>query len=331
MKSSRRVGISAMILSSIIAIGVIGYMLIEEMTFTQALYMTVITLSTVGFREVKELSSAGMYFTIFIIITGVIALFFLIGSLVELMLEDIFGERMGRRRMNLRIRKLKGHYVICGFGRVGENVCRELWNTTHDLVVVEHDGAKIKHAEDEGFLVVRGDATEVEVLEEAGVMRAKGLVSALHTDADNLFVTLTSHSLNPDLFIVTRSVQPQSIEKLLYAGANRVISPYVMSARRMANLLEKPSVCDFLDIVVHAENIEFRLEEMVVGKDSTYAGQTIAGSRLRADTGALILALREAGREDFNTNPDKDTRLKEGDTLILMGTGDQLARVQKKV
>ena len=243
MKSSRRVGLAALILAVILVIGVSGYILIEDMTFSEALYMTVITLSTVGFKEVRDLSTAGMYFTIFIIITGVVALFFLVGSLVELMLEDIFGERMGRRRMSLRIRKLKDHYVVCGYGRVGDNVCRELLNTTRNVVVVEKDEAMIKRAEEEGLLVVEGDATQVAVLEEAGVDRARGLVAALHTDADNLFVTLTARSLNPSLYIVTRSVFPESNDKLIFAGADRVISPYVMSAKRMANLLQKPSVC----------------------------------------------------------------------------------------
>lgn len=331
MKPSRRVVLAASIVGIILAIGVVGYMLIEDMTFNQALYMTVITLSSVGFKEVKDLGTGGKYFTIFIIVTGVVALFFLVASLVELFLQDIFGERMGRRRMNLRIKKLKDHYVVCGFGRVGENVCHELMSTTSDVVVVERDEACAQRAADEGFLTVHGDSTEVAVLEQAGVSRAKGLVSALHTDADNLFVTLTARSLNPSLYIVTRSVFPESTDKLIFAGADRVISPYVMSAKRMANLLQKPSVCDFLDVVVHAEDIEYRIEEMVVGKHSAYAGKTIAGSRLRAETGALVLALRSAGKQDFDTNPGKDTALKEGDTLIVMGTGDQISRVQNKV
>lgn len=233
--------------------------------------------------------------------------------------------------MNLRIRKLKDHYVVCGFGRVGENVCRELATTTREVVVVEQDEAAAHRAADEGFLTVLGDSTEVAMLEQAGVGRAKGLVSALHTDADNLFVTLSARSLNPSLYIVTRSVFPESTDKLLFAGADRVISPYVMSAKRMANLLQKPSVCDFLDIVVHAEDIEYRIEELVLGKNSAYSGKTIAASKLRAETGALILALRSAGKRDFDTNPGRDTALKEGDTLIVMGTGDQISRMQKRI
>ncbi len=331
MKVSHRLALAILVFVFIVFVGVTGYALIEGMGFSQALYMVVITLSTVGFKEVSELGTGGKYFTIFIIITGVISLSFAVGALVELLLVDIFGERAGRKRMNLRIRKLEGHYVVCGFGRVGENVCRELTATTRDVVVVEQDEAAANRAADEGFLTVAGDSTQVAVLEQAGVGRARGLVSALHTDAENLFVTLTARSLNPSLYIVTRSVFPESTDKLLFAGADRVISPYVMSAKRMANLLQKPSVCDFLDIVAHAEDIEYRIEEVVVGKGSPYAGKTIADSRLRAETGALILALRSAGRDDFDTNPGRDMVLKEGDTLIVMGTGEQISSMRERV
>jgi voltage-gated potassium channel len=325
------VRLAAAVLAVLLTVGVAGYMSIEGMTFTQALYMTVITLSTVGFREVKDLSTAGMYFTMFIIVTGVVTLFYLVAGLAELLLEEVFGERMGRRRMSLRIRKLKGHYVVCGYGRVGENVCRELLATSPEVVVVERDEEAAERARSEGVMVIQGDATEVEVLEEAGVPRARGLVAALQTDADNLFVTLTARSLNPTLYIVTRSVYPQSTDKLLYAGADRVISPYVMSAKRMANLLQKPGVCDFLDLVMHAEDIEYRIEEVELGPRSPYAGKTVGGSRLRADTGVLVLALRESGSRDFNTNPSPDTPLRAGDTLIVMGTSEQVEKMRRRI
>jgi len=323
--------IAAGLFAVIFAVGVAGYMLIEGMTFTEALYMTVITLATVGFREVREPSTAGMYFTVFIIVTGVITLFLLVGSLAELFLEELFGERMGRRRMGLRIRKLRDHYVICGFGRVGENVCRELLSTTPDVVVVEKGEEIAERARGEGFLVVQGDATDVEVLEEAGVRRARGLVAALQTDADNLFVTLSARSLNPSLYIVTRSVYPQSTDKLIYAGADRVISPYVMSAKRMANLLQKPGVCDFLDLVMHAEDIEYRIEEVALTAKSPYAGRTVGQSKLREETGVLVLALRNAGAKDFNTNPSPETILRAGDNLIVIGTSEQIERMRSRL
>ncbi len=322
---------AALILAAILAVGIAGYMLIEGMTFTEALYMTVITLATVGFREVREPSAAGMYFTVFLIVTGVITLFFLAGSLAELVLEEVFGERMGRRRMSLRIRKLKDHYVICGFGRVGENVCRELLSTRPDLVVVEKDEEAAERARGEGFLVIQGDATDAEVLEEAGVRRARGLVAALQTDADNLFVTLSARSINPEIYIVTRSAQPQSTDKLLYAGADRVISPYVMSAKRMANLLQKPGVCDFLDLVMHAENIEYRIEEVTLTERSPYAGRTVGRSGLREETGVLVLAMRSAGSSGFNTNPSTQTTLQAGDSLIVIGTSEQIERMRSRL
>ncbi len=331
MKPSRRIKRASILVFTVVAMGIVGYVLIEEMTFTQAFYMTIITIATVGFKEVKELSTGGQYFTIFLILCGVGTLFYFVSSFFELMLEGLFGEAMGRRRMNQRIKTLKDHVVICGFGRVGENVCREFQRAGREFVVVERDDEGAEKAIEEGFLVVKGDATHVEILEEAGVARAMGLVSALHTDADNLFVTLTARTLNPRIFIVTRCVYPQSTEKLIYAGADRVISPYLLSARRMANLILRPTISDFLDVVVRAEDMEFRVEEVQLRKGSPYAGKTIGESNIKTQTGVLVLALREEGSGEFDTNPGRDTLLKEGDTLIVMGTGEQLANFQKRV
>lgn len=217
------------------------------------------------------------------------------------------------------------HYIVCGFGRVGENVAQELDKSGSSFVVVESDPESAAKSISAGFLTLQGDATSASVLEEAGVRQARGLVSALHTDADNLLVTLTARSVSPDLFIVTRSVYPESVEKLRFAGANRIISPYAMSGRRMANLLLSPAVSDFLDIVAHGGPLEFRLSELRVQPGSRLAGKTIGDSTVKARTGAMILAVRKEGeRRMFNTNPDGDTFLEAGDLLIAMGTGDQL-------
>ncbi|MHB8781523.1 MAG: potassium channel family protein [Candidatus Geothermincolia bacterium] len=329
MRARRRIDLAALIVLALLGIGTAGYMLIEDMSLTQGLYMTVITISTVGFREVKALGTGGMYFTIFLIVSGVGSLFFLLGGLLESLLEGLFGEFLGRRRMSQRITKMEGHYIICGYGRVGENVARELARTGKQFTILERENEGAAKAMRAGYPTIRGDSTSAEVLEEAGVRRAAGLVSALHNDADNLLVTLTAHSLNPDLFIVTRSVYPESVEKLRFAGANRIISPYELSGRRMATLLLSPAISDFLDIVAQGGPLEFRLAEFEVGQASELAGKLIGDSAVKSHTGAMILAVRKDPGHLFDTNPDKNTLLEAGDLLIAMGTGEQLSELER--
>jgi len=325
MRARRRIDLAALLVAGILIVGTLGYMAIEHMSFTEALFMTVITISTVGFREVRPLGTGGMYFTIFIIISGVGALFFFLTGVLESAFEGLLGEVLGRRRMSGRIKKMQDHYIVCGFGRVGENVAQELDKSGSRFVVVEKDPENSAKSVAAGFLTLQGDATSAQVLDEAGVRQARGLVSAVHADADNLLVTLTARSVNPDLFIVTRSVYPESVEKLRFAGANRIISPYAMSGRRMANLLLSPAVSDFLDIVAYGGPLEFRLSEMEVCPGSELAGKTIGASTIKSRTGAMILAVRKDGqRRQFNTNPDGNTFLEVGDLLIVLGTGDQL-------
>jgi voltage-gated potassium channel len=298
------------------------------MTYTEAFYMTVITVFTVGFREVKPLSTAGIYFTICVIFLGAFTLFFIISSLIQYTFEEAFRETFGRRRMDLRIKKLEGHHIVCGSGRVGEVVCETLVNAGADFVVIEKDTQRITEAEDKGYLYLQGDATETETLEQAGVRRAQGLVCALENDADNLFTTLTARSLNIDIIIVSRCVSTDSFEKLRYAGANRVISPYTISGRRMATFILKPGVFDYLDLVGHGLSQEYRLEELIVEPGSTVDGKTIGELDIKAKTGALIIAVRKLDSEDFNTKPGHETRIDAGDLLIAMGTENDLAGLE---
>lgn len=309
--------------------GPIGYILIEDMSFTNALYMTVITVFTVGFREVRVLSTAGQYFTIFVIFFGVFALFFIISSLIEYTFREALSETLGRRRMDFRIKRLSGHHVVCGFGRVGEVVCDMLHDAGADFVVIDVDPQRTVEADDKGYLYVNGDATDTETLKEAGLENARGLVCALENDADNLFTTLTARFINSDLVIVTRCVSQDSVEKLRYAGADRVISPYTISGSRMATYLLKPGVFDYLDLVAHGPSVEYRMEELLVEAGSPLDGRTIGDLDIKARTGALVTAVRKAEEDDFNTSPDKDTRIDAGDLLIALGTEKDLAGLEK--
>lgn len=328
MGAQRRVVIALFLLLTLLILAPVGYMLIEGMGYTDAFYMTVITVFTVGFKEVEPLTTAGKYFTIFVIFVGVFTLFLIIAGLFRYTFREAFRETFGRRRMDLRIRKLEGHYIICGYGRVGEVVCEILEESGADFVVVESNPNRIAEAVDKGLLYLEGDATETEALEQAGVKRAKGIVCALENDADNLFTTLSARTLNPDIIIVTRCVSPDSVEKLHYAGANRVISPYTISGGRMATFLLKPGVYDYLDLVAHGVSLEYRLEELLVQPGSIIDGKTIGELDIKARTGALVLAVRKAKSEEFNTNPDKDTSMGAGDLLIALGTEKDLAGLE---
>ncbi len=325
----RRLIISVGLVVLLLALAPVGYMLIEGMSYTEALYMTVITITTVGFREVRPLSPAGMYFTIMVIFTGVFSLFFIISSLITYTFGEALREIMGRRRMDLRIKKLSGHHVVCGFGRVGEAVCETLAEAGADFVVIEKDPLRAAEAVDRGYLCLEGDATSTETLMNAGVPRARGLVCALESDADNLFTTLSARTLNRGITIVTRCVSRDSVDKLLYAGADRVISPYALSGKRMATFLLRPGVFDYLDLMAHGVSLDYRLEELVVGHGSELAERTIGESDIRARTGALIVAVRRASDGEFITSPNKDTRLGVGDLLIALGRVDDLVELEK--
>lgn len=324
----RRIVISVTLLVLLLALAPVGYMTIEHMSYTEALYMTVITITTVGFREVRPLSTAGMYFTILVILTGVFNLFFIISGLISYTFGEALREIFGRRRMDLRIRKLRDHHVVCGFGRVGEVVCDTLAEAGADFVVIDRDPARLVLAQEKGYLCLEGDATSTETLVNAGVGRARGVVCALENDADNLFTTLSARSLNQEVIIVTRCVSRDSVDKLLYAGADRVISPYTLSGKRMASFLLKPSVFDYLDLVAHGISLDYRLEELEVEEGSELAGRTIGEMDIRVRTGALVVAVRKAADGRFDTRPDKDTRLDAGDLLIALGTPRDLSNLE---
>jgi voltage-gated potassium channel len=327
----RRIVIALFVMANLVILGPVGYMLIEDMSYNEALYMTVITISTVGFKEVRPLSTAGMYYTILVIAGGVSTLYFIIASLLRYTFREAFKETFGRRRMDLRIRKLQGHYIVCGYGRVGEVVAETMAEAGVDFVVVENNPLRIGDAVERGFLHIEGDATETVTLEQAGVERAKGLVCALENDADNLFTALSARTLNKEITIVTRCVSSDSVEKLQYAGADRVISPYEISGRRMATFLLKPGVYDYLDIVAHGTSLEYRLEELIVEPGTAIEGKTIGELDIKARTGALVLAVRKTERDDLNTNPDKHTRIDAGDMIVALGTEKDLSGLEKMV
>ncbi len=307
----------------ILAFGVLGYHFIEKLSFLDAFYMTLITISTVGFQEVKELTEAGRIFTMFLIVTGIGILFYTVSAAVEFMLEGYLGGVLEERRKRKNLSKLKNHYIVCGYGRVGRQVALELSRRQVSFVVIEKDAKRAEEATNEGFLCLEGEAANEEVLNEAQIANAKGLVAAVDTDADNVFVTLTARQLNSDLLIIARANTEEAESRLRKAGADQVISPTVIGGRRIANLLLKPLVCDYLDELTLGEGGEFELDEVEVNHRSSLVNSSIKEAGLREKAGALILAVRKAeGR--LVTNPGPDILLEAGDRVILLGTPEQL-------
>lgn len=306
----------------VIAVGVIGYMAIERWSFLDALYMTVITISTVGYEEVHTLSIAGKIFSILLIIGGVGVMLYTLTTLVQYFIEGRFTNILGRRRMKEKIAKLKGHIILCGYGRIGQEAARVFQDEKTPFIIVDLDPEAALRATGDGYLCLQGNVTSDSVLNEAGIKRAMGLVASLGSDADNLYLTLSAKELNPDLLVVARASTEESEVKLKRAGAGRTILPYRSGGRRMAMLALRPLVVDFVDTTMYSHGREFILEEIAVGSMSPLVGLTVSEG-LNCCGAKGILAIRKKGGE-LITNPPGETLLELGDELVIIGTREQL-------
>jgi voltage-gated potassium channel len=326
MSHWRRLGSALLALALVIVFGTVGYLLLG-FGFVDAAYQTVTTVSTVGFREVEPLSTTGEVFTMVLILFGVGAALYAFGTVIETVIEGRINDLLGRRRMDRSIAQMRDHVIICGWGRVGHAIASEVDAAARRLVIVENDATV---ADTVPHPVVVGDATDDGVLESAGIARAAALVAAVDTDAGNSFITLTARALQPDLFIVARARTEASVEKLRRAGANRVVNPHSIGGVRMAAFVLRPNVAEFLDVVMHEQVLEFRLEEVLVSESSPLVDCSLRETKLRERTGALVLALRD---EDgaFQTNPPPDTRFRAGNIIIAIGTQDELDKLVKHV
>jgi voltage-gated potassium channel len=307
-----------LILVVVVGLGTLGYALIEGWNLLDSLYMTVITLATVGFNEVHPLSPSGRVFTIVLILFGVGIIAYAVGSLIQFIVEGQLQQLLGRKKLEKQIGKLEDHYIICGYGRIGGLICKEFQTTPLPFVVVEKDAALCQKLANEGFLFVAGDATDDETLISAGIRRAKGLISAVTSDTENVYITLTARGLNPDLFILARAGEEGSEKKLKRAGASKVISPYIIGATRMAQAVLRPSVVDFIEIATAGRNLELQLEEIRVAADSPLVEKTLVTSGVRRDWGIIIVGIKKSdGQMAFNPKPA--TLIESGDILITLG------------
>ena len=294
-----------------------GYRVIEdEYSWLDAVYMTVIVVSTVGFQEVGELSNSGRIWTIVVIALGLVTVAAVVSMLGSIIVEGIVRKVLGRRQVERKITALNGHVIICGYGRTGESVAGELLVAKREIVVIEMDDDRIAAAEGAGLLHVRGDAQEEEVLHAAGLDRASVLIAALPSDADNLFITLSARQSGSALRILSRAEQESSKRKLIKAGADSVICPQTMCARRMAGLILHPAVIELADMAHQGLDLEFN--QLTITDDSPFVHKTLAELELPRAAGAHVVAVRRAdGRADFH--PQSHTQVSAGDTLVLMG------------
>ena len=316
-------------LLALTSIGVVGYVVIVGMDFMDALYMTVITLSTVGYREVQPLGTAGQIFTIILIFGGFGIVLYSASLIAREIIEGEFQRTFGRRKVQRQIEQLSDHFIVCGFGRMGRIVCKELVAKPVPFVVIEQNPEALRNVEAEQFLVVEGDATEDQVLLQAGIKRARGLVSALSTDSDNVYVALTARELNSDLLIVARAEDERSERKLLHAGATRVVSPYVIGGHRMAHALLRPAVLDVIDLATHYRSIELQIEEVQIPKGGVGVGATLQDSGIRETLGIIVIAIKKPNGEML-FNPRADVCIVEGDRLVVMGQTTNLRELERR-
>ena len=330
MNLKRRLIDIGIIFGLIILLGGVGYWIIEGWSWFDAFYMAIITVTTVGFAEVYPLSRVGRLFTAVLIVLGVAGITYAFSALTNYVIAGELGGILERRRMARGVNSLRDHFIVCGFGRVGHQVCVELMRERQPLVVVDANLPSIEQATSQGYPVVIGDAGDDQVLQEAGIERARGLVAALDSDATNLLVVLSARALNLDLYIVARANLEDTEAKLLRVGADRVISPYSLGGRRMALMLVRPDVVDCLDVVMHDETLELLLEDLTVGHGCTLDQYSIGEARIRKVTGANILGLkREEGK--IVISPEASTVLYPGDVLIALGTRQQLEALAELV
>jgi voltage-gated potassium channel len=284
--------------------------------------MTITTITTVGFSEVHPLSGTGRAFTLVLIVFGVGTILYTLNNAARIVIEGEIQELFGRRKVEKKIKEMKDHYIVCGYGRMGMVICKELKEKSARFVVIEK-GAMPSETFDGDTLFVRGDATRDEVLKQAGIERAKGLISVLPTDAENLYVVLSAKVLNPELNIVARAGEEGSEQKLLRAGADRVVSPYHIGGLRIAHTVLKPSVVDFIEFATRSGNIDLQMEEIYVREGAGIAGTTLDECGIGRELGIIIVAIKRTGG-DMKFNPTFRTTIRPGDVLIALGEKDKL-------
>ncbi len=329
-----RVATAAILLLALFFGGTAGYVLIEGWSISESLYMTVITLTTVGFGEVRPLSAAGQHFTILFLVISVATVGFSISTVIAYLFEGQIGFAMRERRMEKKLGRMKDHYIVCGAGDVGREVVHEFRRSGTPFLVVERDPEHSELADEEDVLFVAGDASEEAILSHARIEQAAGLVAVLPSDADNVFVTLTARQMQPDLVIIAKGTDENATAKLRRAGANRVITPAKIAGRRIASSILRPSVVNFLDVIVEDSEVSMRMEEFAVDEVSPLADKTLREAEIGQHTGAIVLAITDRNgnaRNDATRAGLSSVRIRPGDRIIGLGSAEQLEELEKLI
>jgi voltage-gated potassium channel len=327
MRSEKHLIVSFVLTLLIIGFGTAGYMAIEGWEILDAFYMTVITMGTVGYNEVHEISKTGRLFTVLLIFFGVGYFVYLAGVVVQFMVEGRMRAILGRRRLDKKIDRLNNHYIVCGYGRIGRVLCKNLQRKPLDLVVIEKDRELIPVMDEDKVLYVCGDVSDEANLIKAGIKRAKGLVAVLATDADNVFLVLTARQLNPDIHIVARACHVESKSKLRAAGANNVESPYEMGGVSMAQRILRPTVTNFLDLAFAHKRKDIQMEEIPVSSSSALSNVMLKDSGIRQQFNLIIIAIKKSD-DSMLFNPSFETLIKAGDTVIAVGEEANLKKLE---
>lgn len=316
-----------MALVALVVLGTSGYHILMGWSLLDSLYMTVNTLATVGYKE-HNLDATGKIFTIAMTVFGVSIVFWAGASLIEAVVGEQIWHAFQRKRMNKKLSEIRDHYIICGYGRMGQQIVKDLIREKTPHVVIEMNPEQLPKLIAQDVPYIEGDASDDKILRAAGIERARGLITVAPSDEDNVFITLSAHALNSSLYIVARSIQEENENKLKMAGANRVMSPYVLGGRRMAAAVLRPNVLDFLELAFHTDNLQLMVEELLVAPNARLANKPLDFCDIRSEIGATILAVKKASGKTI-ANPASDQTIEPGDVLIVLGSPDQLDKAQK--
>jgi voltage-gated potassium channel len=316
-----------MLIVFVITVGTVGYMLLEDWGLFDSLYMTVITITTIGFKEVHKMTEPGRVFTVILIFTSVGAVFYSLNNAARILIEGELKDVFGRRRLRKMIKKLKGHYIVCGYGRMGKIICNELNKKGTKYIAIENS-PEPEAAEEMESLMLYGNATKDEVLKKAGIERAKGLISVLPSDAENLYVVLSARGMNPSLNIVARAVEDGSEQKLMRAGADRVVSPYHIGGLRIAHSVLKPAVVDLIEFSTHQGEMDLQMEEIRVQEGSDISGKTLSQCEIGKELGIIVIAVKKTD-DTMMFNPTHNTEIVAGNKLLVIGESEKFKILER--
>ena len=311
----------------IIVGGTVGYVVIEQWSVWDAFYMTIITVTTVGYKEVHDLSRAGEALTVVVLISGVGAALYAFTLLATVIVEGGLPKRLQARRHQRMLETLSDHFIVCGYGRIGSIVAHQFRRQHVPYVVIERNPERVQAAIEDGALAVEADASREEVLKRVGIERARGLIAAVGTDAENVYAVLSARVMRPDLLIIGRAETEDATQKLKRAGANRVISPYQIGAMQIAQTALRPAVVDFVELATSSDNLELAMEEITIAPQSTFANQSILDANLRQQYGVIVVGIQREDRR-MSFNPEPDTPIKPGDKLVVLGRPESLKRLE---